>query len=110
MKGWKSWKEKSGIRTPGGGGGREALAGHKRSPQKVAVAMFLDIEAAFNNATFGSMREVLIEKGVVKSSEIKKQDFFPLGSVTTVFQAEIVAISKAARTRGKRQKNYVFCW
>ena len=33
--------------------------------QKVAVAMFLDIEAAFNNATFGSMREVLVEKGVV---------------------------------------------
>ena len=37
------------------------------STQKVAVAMFLDIEAAFNNATFGSMKEVLIEKGVVMS-------------------------------------------
>ena len=33
--------------------------------QRVAVAMFLDIEAAFNNATFGSMRDVLVEKGVV---------------------------------------------
>ena len=33
--------------------------------QKVAVAMFLDIEAAFNNATFGSMRDVLVEKGVI---------------------------------------------
>ena len=33
--------------------------------QRVAVAMFLDIEAAFNNATFGSMKEVLVEKGVV---------------------------------------------
>ena len=35
------------------------------SSQQVAVAMFLDIEAAFNNATFGGMKQVLMEKGVV---------------------------------------------
>ena len=33
--------------------------------KQVAVAMFLDIEAAFNNATFGGMKQVLVEKGVV---------------------------------------------
>ena len=37
----------------------------KLSILRVAVAMFLDIEAAFNNATFGSMRDVLVEKGVI---------------------------------------------
>ena len=35
------------------------------SNKQVAVAMFLDIEAAFNNATFGGMKQVLVEKGVV---------------------------------------------